>query len=309
VATEANLVAKVAAKLGKDVAAVQAAYDDAVAAVRKAALDAKAEEALEALVESGRLTQAQADELKSWLAARPSSVDRLPGAFGMHGWKSWPGGEFRLFKASPAGSSDEVHSRMAEALGVTPEAVAQALKDAHAELALENRLAALDEALADLVADGRLTQAEADEIKAWAAQAPAALSGAFGGLFPGAGPVFPALPFGGPPGELGSGLEGPRGHFEFRGPRFDPHGSGERFEFRFNHGGRGLFKGPGFQLECEFEGDEMPRFFLRPGDSDLRRSIEEAMKGLRGACESNSDDPDATPVPEGTNSAASLRSA
>jgi hypothetical protein len=76
--------AKVATILGIDQAEVEAAFTQAEKEMRTEALDAR----LAKLVADGKMTQAQADQYKTWLESKPD----VPAFTGP---KGGPGGEFR----------------------------------------------------------------------------------------------------------------------------------------------------------------------------------------------------------------------
>ena len=88
-----SFVSRVASILGVDETEVQDAFDQASKEIRDEALQKK----LDSLVESGRLTQEQADEYKSWLDARPEGLfpGLLPGLRG-HGFHKGFGLHFRF---------------------------------------------------------------------------------------------------------------------------------------------------------------------------------------------------------------------
>ena len=71
-----GLIARVATILGLEEQQVQDAFDEA----RREMMDEMLDQRLAALVESGRITQDQADELREWYADRPDGV--------------WAGGSF-----------------------------------------------------------------------------------------------------------------------------------------------------------------------------------------------------------------------
>ena len=71
-------------------------------------------------------------------------------------------------------------ARVAEILGIDNQKVTDAFKQARQEMAQK----ALENALAKAVEEGRITQAEADQIKAWWGQKPEVLNK---GVFPGLG--------------------------------------------------------------------------------------------------------------------------
>ncbi len=77
-----DFATRVAAILGVDSAKVQSAMDQA----RKDMKDAALQKRLDALAQSGRLTQAQADEYLAWYNSRPADVPGFNGmGFGGHG--------------------------------------------------------------------------------------------------------------------------------------------------------------------------------------------------------------------------------
>ncbi|MDA1189497.1 MAG: hypothetical protein O2854_07475 [Chloroflexi bacterium] len=89
---------RVASILGVDQAQVQAAMEQAQEEMRAEAEAAKLEALrtrLDALVEAGQITQAEADEYYTWIEARPDNVPGIGG--GRHGrGHRGHGGHFRL---------------------------------------------------------------------------------------------------------------------------------------------------------------------------------------------------------------------
>ncbi|MBM3926191.1 MAG: hypothetical protein FJ320_09475 [SAR202 cluster bacterium] len=69
---------RVAEILGKDPAEVKSAVKQA----RREQMDEVINEHLDKLVEKGELTQAEADEIKAWLAERPEALSKLGPFFG-----------------------------------------------------------------------------------------------------------------------------------------------------------------------------------------------------------------------------------
>jgi len=84
-----GVIARVATILGLEEQQVQDAFDQARQEIRDARFEEMVGQRLDALVESGRITQEQADEVRAWYAARPDSFwlaagsDRGKG-FGRH---------------------------------------------------------------------------------------------------------------------------------------------------------------------------------------------------------------------------------
>ena len=104
-----SLISRVAGILGLDEQQVQDAFDQAATEMRDEALDNK----LTALVESGRITQEQADDYKQWYESRPDSLGPKLGGpgFGFHGHRhgrGWAGAGFGGFhKWGPASPTEE----------------------------------------------------------------------------------------------------------------------------------------------------------------------------------------------------------
>ncbi len=133
-----TLTEEVASTIGRSATEVCDAFAQAQNDARERSLQAR----LDGLVEKGRITQAQAGELRTWLAARP---EWLPwGRFGKQGY----------------GFASSVVARAAELLGVDEETLADAVKQAHSRALAEKVRARLDQ----LVEEGRLTQEQADEL-------------------------------------------------------------------------------------------------------------------------------------------------
>ena len=132
-----DVSSRVTVILEEDEESVKEAFDDAA--------NQKAEEAVQAwldiLVEAERITQDEADEYMDWYEDRPDWV----AGFGM-GRHS--GGIFGLSEL------------VAETLGVEEDTVSDAISQAISEARSE----ALQEKLDEAVADGNLTQEQADEI-------------------------------------------------------------------------------------------------------------------------------------------------
>ena len=84
-----GLAARVAEILGIDETQVQDAIEQAKAEMHDERLDAH----LAAMVDSGRLTQQQADEYRVWIESRPEGLS--PKAFGGRGRHGRSGGHFR----------------------------------------------------------------------------------------------------------------------------------------------------------------------------------------------------------------------
>ena len=103
-----GLISRVAGILGLEEQVVQDAFDQAAKEMRDEALDRK----LAALVESGRITQEQADEYATWYKSMPDSLGpRLggPGFRGHRHGRRWGGfGSHGFYKGAPAPSTEGV---------------------------------------------------------------------------------------------------------------------------------------------------------------------------------------------------------
>ncbi len=153
-----------AQKLGIERSRLDEALKSANTEVKAGELDSR----LARLVTSGKLTQAQADEFKAWLNARPASANSiLPGA----GFMGGPHGRGGHGKGMPEFGNKPPGGPV---LGSGPRADP----------------AKLDAALAKLVTAGSLTQAQADEIKAWLNARPASLDSLTPQVKPGQRPGF-----------------------------------------------------------------------------------------------------------------------
>ena len=131
-------------------------------------------------VESGTITAAEKTAIETWLAQKPDGTHK-------EAMKAWmekkptiekerfinsllraPG---RIKDIMPIIASDAVIKKVAAILNIDEQKLIDAFKKAATELRSENFLPALDKA----VANGKITQAEADQIESWWAQRPAAL--------------------------------------------------------------------------------------------------------------------------------------
>jgi hypothetical protein len=92
-----EFINRVAEILGKNPAEVESAIEQAQKEQQDQVINDYINDYIDKLVENGRLTQAEADELKAWVAERPDAVSKLAQGFGFG-----LGGEFRpRFHAKP----------------------------------------------------------------------------------------------------------------------------------------------------------------------------------------------------------------
>ncbi len=89
-----GLIARVASILGLEEQQVQDAFDQARQELRDEQFEEMVGQRLDALVESGRITQEQADELREWYAERPDSF-WLAGGSARGGKDGWDHGSKR----------------------------------------------------------------------------------------------------------------------------------------------------------------------------------------------------------------------
>jgi hypothetical protein len=174
--------------LARVAALIDRTEEQLVTALKEARLEAAKEaitKALDKAVTDGVITEPDKTALLTWLSQQPDPTDKTA-------MKAW-------WEARPAISNAKVYGRflgvrsriirwgwchgfngigqtvvldkVALKLGVTKEQLTSAFTQATQEL----RATASQKALSNAVANGRLTQGEADEISSWWAQRPAAL--------------------------------------------------------------------------------------------------------------------------------------
>ena len=126
---------KIADALGEDQETVSEAFAQASDEARDEAIAAK----LARLVESGAITQAEADEIQAWYDSAPDALNGFP----------------------RFGARADIE-RVAEILGIDAETLKDVAGTARSEAVVEARVDRLNEA----VADGQITQEQADEMLA-----------------------------------------------------------------------------------------------------------------------------------------------
>jgi hypothetical protein len=197
-ATQSNpLFAKVAASLGVTEQQLADAFKQAGTEAQNTRID----QALAQAVTDGKITQAESDAIKAWLAQRPTdptkdamkawedsrpqlaNPDALKGILGFRGEMMGP-------FCRPASNNTDLLTRVVALLNqatgksITVSQLQDALTQAEAQMKSD----AVTNSLADAVANGKITQDEANQIQSWWNQRPAAvdkLPGGFG--FPGMG--------------------------------------------------------------------------------------------------------------------------
>src|SRR4030042_1796569 len=188
---QAALTERVAEILGID----QQEWEDALKQARTESAKGNLDARLQELIADGTLTQEQADELKTWLNARPDVPMVPPGKLDealekgtitqeqvdegkitqeqLAAFKEWTQARPDMPKIRPelrknrAQNIQENHgnlmARVADILGIDVEDLENAFKQAQREL----RESALDARLQELVDQGDWTQQQADAYKAW----------------------------------------------------------------------------------------------------------------------------------------------
>ena len=268
-AEEDDLLEKVATELNLDPQVVK----DALAQAQREAIKEKQDEILADLVESGAISQEQADSAGAWLDSRPASADKLllnRAIMRVVIEPHLPSKFLELYGAPSFGPDGSLRDRIAEILGIEPEALTDAFETAQKAQSAERVAELLDEIVDQLIEEGELTAAEGDELKAWISQMPEWLTDKgvlrrlieAGFLLFDSPPLFLSpesdefrfAPPAGPP------IPAPRGRFEFIRP-FDPEsGLPPECEETRSPGGLQLHcTGPDlnfeFEWEQEFQGD------------------------------------------------------
>ncbi|MBI4286065.1 MAG: hypothetical protein HY670_09260 [Chloroflexi bacterium] len=147
-----TLLSRVAEILGIEAAQLEAA----IAQARREAQDEAVEAYLQKLVEQGKITPEQADQYKAWWLSRPDALPPIvKRAFAHFPAKRWQSGNIPMDKTLLA--------KVATILGIEQ----QKLADAFAQAKREAQEAALDAYLQKLVEQGKITQEQADQYKAW----------------------------------------------------------------------------------------------------------------------------------------------
>jgi hypothetical protein len=146
-------------------------------------------------VENKTITPAESEAIKNWLAQRPANatkdelkiwLDKKPQLANSEALKGFLQVPSRIRQLGycirmQGIASGDILKKVAAILGTVTE---QQLRDAFQQAGNEMRTAAFDKALTNAVTNGKITQAESEQIKAWWAQKPAALDK----LSPGTGP-------------------------------------------------------------------------------------------------------------------------
>jgi hypothetical protein len=174
------LLARVAEILGR----TETQLDDAIKSSRIEVVKEQITVALDKAVANGTINTADEEAILKWLDQQPDAADK---AAIKSWWQSRPeiskpklyglllGARSRILhlgwcRAFP-GITPLVTDKVAAKLSVTTDQLINAFKQASQEL----KASTLQKALSNAVSNGKLTQAEADQIRSWWAQRPAAL--------------------------------------------------------------------------------------------------------------------------------------
>lgn len=191
------LFSKVAAALGVTEAQLTTAFQQADSQAQSTAID----KALAQAVTDGKITQAESDAVKAWLAQRPAdptkdnmkawedSKPTLANPDALKGIIGFGGGMIGPFCGPDSNNTDlltQVVSLLNTATGksITVSQLQDALTKAEAQMKSD----AVTNSLADAVKNGKITQDEANQIQSWWDQRPAAVD-----KLPGGGFGFPGM--------------------------------------------------------------------------------------------------------------------
>ena len=191
-----TLFANVAATLGVTEQQLTDAFNTANAQAQSQKID----QALAQAVTKGTITQAEADAIKAWLTQKPAAADALKawqdaqpkvgnenalrGILGFGGMMLGPG------KGADTNNTDLMTAVVAALNTATGKSITVAqLQSAFTAAQAQLQSDAITKYLADAVANGKITQSEADQIQSWWNSKPAALNK----LTPNGGFCFPGI--------------------------------------------------------------------------------------------------------------------
>jgi hypothetical protein len=154
-----SLLARVAEILGGNMTEQKLidAFKQANLEIRNEAI----EKALEKAVSDNRINSAEAQQILQWWQQRPAALDKLISGFP-------PRCAPRLYPVAVKGQL----ARVAEILNIPEETLAAAFKQAYQEM----RAGAFNRALDNAVANGRLTEEQADKIREKVQEKPGAIN-------------------------------------------------------------------------------------------------------------------------------------
>jgi hypothetical protein len=205
-ATQSNtLFAKVATALGVTEQQLTDAFKQANTQAESQMIDQQLAQA----VNKGTITQAESDAIKAWLAQKPTaptkdslkawqdSRPKLTNPDALIGLLGFPGKMMGFVRGAEINNADLLTQVVANLNTATGKSITVSqLQDALTQAAAQMKSDALTKSLANAVTNGKITQAEADQIQSWWNQRPAAvdklapgggfcLPGGGGGMMPG----------------------------------------------------------------------------------------------------------------------------
>ncbi len=197
-----TLFAKVATILGVTEQQITDAFKQANTQLENQRID----QLLAQAVTNNTITQAEADALKAWLAQRPatptkdtlkaweSNGPQLANPNALKGLFGFPGKMVGPIGVASANNTDLLTKVAAILSTATGKSITlQTLQSAFTQAEGQMKTAALEKALANAVTNGKITQTEADQFKAWWNQRPPAVDK----LIPNGGFGIPGLGNGG----------------------------------------------------------------------------------------------------------------
>ena len=198
--TQSNaLFARAAAILGVTEQQLTDAFQQANTLAESQRIDQQLAQA----VTKGTITQTESDAIKAWLAQKPAAPTKdtlkawqdaqpkLANPDALRGLLGFPGKMMEAWGGSCSNNTDLLTQVVANLNTATGKSITvKQLQDALTQAAAQMKTDALTKSLANAVTNGKITQAEADQIQSWWNQRPAAVDklvpdGGFG--FPGMG--------------------------------------------------------------------------------------------------------------------------
>ena len=177
-----TLFAKAAAVLGVTEQQLSDAFQQANTLAESQRIDQQLAQA----VTKGTITQAESDAIKAWLAQKPTaptkdtlkawqdSQPKLANPDALRGLLGFPGKMMEAWGGSCSNNTDLLTQVVANLNTATGKSITvQQLQDALTQAAAQMKTDALTKSLANAVTNGKITQAEADQIQSWWNQRPA----------------------------------------------------------------------------------------------------------------------------------------
>jgi len=177
-----QLFTKVAATLG----VTEQQLTDALKQASTQIQGQRVDQALAAAVTAKTITQDEANAIKAWLAQRPTTFTKdamtawqakRPTLANQGAWKSILVGGAKMMMGAGVANQTDLMTKVAALLSTAANKTitVDQLKAAFTTAETQMKAAAIDTALSNAVTNGKLTQTESDQIKAWWNSRPAAL--------------------------------------------------------------------------------------------------------------------------------------